>query len=491
MELHVDSRIRVPLAGLRPEARESLRAAFEHANPKRDALRRMGIPGWQREPGTIRTWVEVPGEFLAPRGGLTRVRRVLEAEGLEWAEVDCRCEGDRSLGAIPAHRVELRPHQADALAAILARQQGIIRAPTGSGKTTFGFAAASAVNLPTLAIVDQDNLRKQWAERACSELGLHPNDVGLIQGKVRRIRAFTIGMAQTLAKCAREHARDFGLVIFDEVQTAAAPTFMAAASPFEAKYRLGISADERRKDGKEFLVHDVFGDVIHEVDRTELEDRGVVLDVEVRVVPTEFRADWYGLPGDGADPDTELDFDRLLKEMAADPERNSLAVELAMGEVYAGQQVLVMAHQRDHCREVSSQLVARGARSGFLIGGPDYRREFDRNVRALRDREIDVGVGTLKAIGKGIDLPAVGRAVVATPIFANRQFSGQVRGRICRAPAGKRDAVEYVLWDQHCGFARAHLRNMLAWNRTVRVLDAGQWVDGRDYAKRRYGTRAA
>jgi superfamily II DNA or RNA helicase len=482
LQVLIDSHIRLPLRELSPECLDDLKAAFTHDNPKRAALQRMGIPGWRREPGFVRTWAAGPRELTLPRGGMGRVRAVLEGHGVEWEEVDRRCEGDAGLGEIPAHRRQLRAHQMEGLAAVLARQQGILRAPTGSGKTTLGFAAASAARLPTLVVVDSQKLLDQWLERAWEELGLPEREVGVIQGKTRRLRALTLGMGQTLCKCAGEFADVFGVVIVDEVQTAAAPTFLAAVSPFAAKYRIGISADERRKDGKEFLIHDVFGDVIHETSRDELEDAGHILDVEVRVVPTDFRADWYGMPADAGD-EREVDFGRLLEEMAADEGRNALAVEVAMGEVHAGQPVLVMAHRREHCQVLSRELVARRARSGFLIGGSDYASEFDRTKRGLLSGEMDAGVGTLKAIGKGIDMPAVGRAVVVTPIFGNKQFSGQVRGRICRAPEGKRDAVQYVLWDQHCSFALQHLKNMLAWNRTVRVLDGGRWVDGRAYLK--------
>lgn len=445
---------------------------------------RMGLP-YRAEPPIIRTWALEVGGYSFPRGGMGRVREVLREHGHSWKVADARTDGDPKLGSPPEHLRDLWPHQGEALEAFVARQQGILRAPTASGKTTIGFAAAARLGVPTLVIVDGRPLLKQWVRRAGEEFGMRERDVGIVQGPRCVVKALTIGMAQSVGKRAAELAGRFGLVVFDEVQMAAAPTFMAAVDPIRARYRLGISADERRKDGKEFLIRDVFGDVVHEIKRQELERKGVVLEVDVRVVPTEFRADWYGLADEAdEDDDRDLDFDRLLKEMARDEGRNRLAVDIVEREASAGERVLVMAHQREHCLELSSELQARRVRAGFLIGGDDYRAEFQRTATSLLAGKISAGVGTLKAIGKGIDMPAVGRAVVVTPIAGNKQFSGQVRGRICRAPPGKRDAVMYVLWDQHCSFGRKHLRNLCAWNRAVTVLEGGRWVDARDYMRR-------
>ncbi len=482
----IDNRIHVPLRGLGDGVAQELAAGFEHHNAKREDLRRMGLPHWG-EPAIIRTWVNEAdkGYVSLPRGGMQRVRDVLREHGHTWKVEDLRSDGNPELGEISEHKLELWPHQREALDAFIAKQQGIIRAPTGSGKTSLGFAVASRVGLPTLVVVDSKALMDQWVRRAVVELGMKVRDVGILRGSTRRVRSVTIGMAQTLAHCASDFAGDFGLVICDEVQGFSAPSFMAAVDPFKARYRLGISADHRRKDKKEFLIHDVFGDVVHDIDRKRLEDEGRVLDVEVRVVPTEFRADWYGMAdGDDGEDERELDFDCLLKEMAADEERNRLGVELVMAEVQAGERVLAMAHQREHCQVLSRVFVLRRVKSGFLIGGPDFRSEFQRTAKGLLAGKMQVGVGTLKAIGKGIDLPAVGRAVVFTPVAGNRQFSGQVRGRICRAPPGKRDAVLYVLWDQHCSFGPRHLRNLVAWNRSVKVRQGDGWVDGREYLKR-------
>jgi len=252
----------------------------------------------------------------------------------------------------------------------------------------------------------------------------------------------------------------------------------AAIDPFPAKYRIGISADERRRDKKEFVIHDLFGDVAVDIKREDLIESKHVLDVEVRVVPTEFDAPWFGFDKSG-DARTDLDFDRLLGEMTSDDGRNALAIKCVLDEVTAGEQVLLMSHRREHCQRLAEKVAAAGVRVGLLIGGADYAKEFMRAREGVLSGALRVGVGTYQAIGTGVDLPRVGVAVCATPIAGNRQFFGQVRGRVCRVAEGKSDARLWYLWDR--GVYITHLRNLSAWNERVLVLDGGKWHDARSW----------
>jgi superfamily II DNA or RNA helicase len=261
--------------------------------------------------------------------------------------------------------------------------------------------------------------------------------------------------------------------VVDEVHGAAAARAHEAVDVFPARYRVGISADIARKDGKEFLIHDSFGAIEYEIDREELVRQGIILDVEVRVVETSFEAPWYG--GDGG-PSAEYDFNRLLDEMQQDDGRNALIAELIAREVAAGEQVVALAHRRDHCRIIDAALAARGVKSGFLIGGDDYAAQYDRTKAGLRSGEVRVGIGTMKAIGQGIDMPSVGVGVLSTPVAANRLRFNQARGRFCRKPEGKTRAVLYYLLDTNVGGYAGHMRNLVAWNPTVTIEQDGSWI---------------
>ena len=477
----IDNRIRIPLT-TGAEAIEQLKRRFTHVNPQREMLRRIGKPFWA-EPKEIVTWSEEDGQLTLPRGGMERLRKVLAEEGLRYEVVDRRVDGDSSGEDLPDHRLKLHDFQERTVEQLLARECGIIRAPTGSGKTTVAIAASARAKLATIIIVYNVGLFDQWVKRAGKELGLTPSDVGVIRGKTCKLRPFTVAMQQTLsAHGVGERLRDyFGMVIVDETHRAAARTMFAAVDPFPARYRIGISADHRRKDGKVFLIEDLFGAVIDDVSRKDLIRTGHVLEVQIRVVPTDFDAPWYGMPSDER-PELEVDTVRLNREIGEDFARNEVAISWVLDEHESGEQVLVFSHVRDHCLLLDQRLVQQRVRTGFLIGGEDYRVEFRKTVAGLEDGTIRVGVGTFQAVGQALDMPGVSVGVCATPIASNRQVFGQVRGRLCRTAAGKKTARLYYLWDERV-FGLKHLRNIVQWNADVVVLRDGAWVPGRQYLK--------
>jgi superfamily II DNA or RNA helicase len=259
------------------------------------------------------------------------------------------------------------------------------------------------------------------------------------------------------------------------VQGVAARTFLEVVGLFRSRYRYGVSADETRRDRKEFLIYDMMGPVLYEVERAELEAERVIHPVVVRVVPTEFRADWYRDA-----PAGERDFRALIDEMISDDARNELVLGVIQAAVSSGDvPVLAFTHRREHAELVADRelSVARGLPCGLLLGGAGADRErFQDDLAKLGRGVLEAAIGTYNSIGVGIDLPAIRTGVATTPISAaNRQFFGQVRGRICRSADGKDSATLFYLWDRHV--FPGHLNVLRAWNDDrVEILEDGRWV---------------
>lgn len=487
----IDNRVRVCVEGVDKKVVRNVQQGFEHVNPAHAMKRRMGIPAWG-EPPIIRTWREFAGSrdepwLSLPRGGMPRVCKALQEAGHDIHVIDSRETG--ITGDIPDHNRELYEHQRTIVKAAIEKEQCIIVAPTGSGKTSALIAIAAELNVPTLVVVHSQALLDQWKERVHLELGLPPRQIGIVQGQRVDLKPITLSIQKTMAKIAEESAevrRYFGCVIADEVHLFAAKTFFNCIDPFPARYRIGASADHKRKDRKEFLIHDLFGGVAADIKRENLIESGHVLDVEIRAVPTDFAAPWYGIPEEveeeTKDEKKHLDFVRLVKEMADDPERNWKIIRLARDEVAQGDQVLVMAHEREHCMRLGQTLHGMGTSVGYLLGGDESRQEFRRTVDGLKAGTVRVGVGTYKAIGTGIDIPRIGVGIAATPIAGNKQFFGQVRGRVCRTSKGKTGARIYVMWDRFV--YPKHIKNLMAWNAEVVVREeTGDYTPARHWMK--------
>lgn len=498
----IDSRVRFALDDLSADQIGELKRDTTHSDP--EYFRIKVRQPWRRDiPRTLSTWHVDRRELSVPRGALTR----LPEDVPELA--DAMCDGDPALarqlvGVTHTAGSGLWPHQREIVDAIKGNQTCIIRSGTGSGKTTALLAAVVEIGLPALVIVSDGRLFEQWLERIGNEL-----QPSIAVGKIGRgkftIGPITVAMQQTLWRLTpkkRDEVRAaFGVVIADECHLFAARTFLTVIDGLPARYRVGASAQEKRRDGREFLLYDVFGRVVVDISQRALVDAGITREVEVRIIPTDFRADWYvqqrrqySCPhGDvdhfqqcklcgwnmrrGAAPTPN--YHALLDEMCGDDDRQLLAVnpphDESVSVMAQSRPVLLMSHRRAHCKELARY------RSGATVLGGDADAE--SVISALRRGELRWVAGTVQAIGTGIDLPGVQDGVLATPIGNNPGVWQQLRGRFCRNEGTRDRAVLWYLWDRHV-FGIAPLENMMRWNRVVSVLDGTQLVDAKEYLRR-------
>lgn len=485
VDVLVDSSLRLQQA-LPPEVDSELRELFTHKNPANYMASRRCR--WQtKEPPFISTWRRAPdGNLVLPRGGTGRLRDTLRANGVEWCWVDQRQAGEHvefgdhfpmGVGNVGA----LWDHQGRISDAVLERRNCLVRSSTGSGKTTALIATIARAAVPALVMVYDSALLKQWQRRLARELGM--TDVGVIGGGSKRFRPVTLAMQQTLRKLDDEdwHRINsyFGTFVVDEVQRAAAYTFIEVIDRVAARTRVGISADETRKDKKEFLTYDLFGEVVLEVSHEELVDKGIVLDVAVRVVPTDFEAPWYQAVR--GDPTKVGTWKRLLDQMCADEARNNLACSVAFEQMAAGHQTVMFSWRREHCMELNRRAAESGWRSGLMLGSDENALEFEQTIAQLDSRYLSLASGTYNAIGQGLDIPTVSRGVAVGPMF-NRQLFNQVRGRLCRTAVDKRDAVLYYLWDRSL-YGVATVKNLAKWARDVRVLSGGVYIEAQEFLR--------
>lgn len=506
LTVRIDNRLRMSLAVLArytamgSKVVASIKDSFRHKNPAHGKQKAMGYK-YTKEPKFIETWAEEGLDLTVPRGGIARLCDILDEFGVEHEFDDDRSHG-ADLGNYVGDWVtpQIFPeitqapwsHQERIVQAILKRQNCLVQSPTGSGKTSALLLAIQRAQVPAIVVMNDTKLLKQWQKRITKELGIRKKDQGLIQGKTRRLAPITLAMQQSLwnfTDSEWEWIRDkFGFMALDEVQFAAARTVMDVADRFTSHYRVGISADETRKDQKEFLTYDIFGDVAARVDRADLVNTGIIFDVDVRIVPTDYTDEIYEdqrkVKGSNA-------FDGLLKRMMVDDDRNDIIRRLVKSLDDAGDPTLVFSHRVEHCVRLDADFRAKmGIPGGLLLGDPAYADEFETTMEDLLSGDIKLAVGTYKAIGTGHDIPPIVAGIAATPLHTNRQFFNQLRGRICRrSPETNKDrATLYVLWDQHL-YGRVAIANFLKWCNDVKVWSNNEWVEAREYMEERYGRK--
>lgn len=449
--------------------------AFTHSDPRYGKKRGAGYSTWGQS-SVVKTYDRgVGGVVSVPRGGAARLREIARSYGMVLRMQDRRTSAPARLPPYAGHA--LRPYQAEAVGAAVKRQQGIIRAPTGSGKSMAAVALLAEIGERSMLLMGSRALMLQWSRVVQTTFGLTADDIGIIGGgiKYRPNCPVVLATVQSLARddCKRLRellaAETFGALIVDECQTVAANGFRSVVDVVPAKYRIGFSADETRRDRMEFLIYDIMGKPIFDIDRERLIKLGVIHAVDTRAVPTEFEADWYV----NASP-VDRNFVQLIVEMSESGSRNAQLLSVTEGLLSAGDvPAMVFTHRRDHARVLVSMLEARGIRAVTMLGGGNG---IDAGLAQLRTGEVKIGVGTYTAIGTGIDIPLIRAGLCATPISRkNPQFFNQVRGRMCRIAGGKESASIYYLWDQHV--FPSQLGVLSDWNNgRVTVLESGKWV---------------
>lgn len=521
IQVIVDNRLRMHSDDLPAEMREELEETFTHSNPAYNRIKAMGKYPPASEPKEYVMWKtrgDDAEEFSLPRGGLHKLRQAFDDHDLDYELLDHRSLGaphllgsyvdpwQLGMDLFPEHKKVAWEHQTGMVEAARKYGQILMRAPTGSGKTTAIIKDIVAAQVPAIIIMwDAGLLTDTWQPRIEEELGIPVKEQGLIRGSTFRLKPITLAMQQTLArwdeeKWARLYFQNqnngltqcvFGSVYADEVQRYSARTFVDFIDRFDCHNRVGVSADERRKDRKTFIIYDMFGPVRHEVKKAELVKKRIIHEVECYVYPTDFRADWYVKLKEDELIDYERDTKRLLDEMSTDEERNALAVRLLEECVRAGLPSLAFTHFVDHARHIDAALTSKGIASGLALGGKEWESTFRETLQQLRDGKLQVGCGTFGKMGVGHDIPTIAAGLAVTPVHNNRGFLGQVKGRICRTTAGKQNARIIVMWDRHV-YGEGPLLNLRAWNEVCRVWNEWdhRWQDIDDYIKEnRHGNR--
>ncbi|NED98972.1 DNA repair helicase XPB [Phytoactinopolyspora halotolerans] len=328
----------------------------------------------------------------------------------------------------------LRPYQRDAAEGFWHGGSGVVVLPCGAGKTLVGAAAMAHAQATTLILVTNTVAARQWRDELIRRTSLTEDEIGEYSGSKKEIRPITIATYQVMTnrrKGAYTHlelfeARDWGLIVYDEVHLLPAPIFRMTAN-LQARRRLGLTATLVREDGREDDVFTLIGPKRYDAPWKEIENQGYIAPadcVEVRV--------------------TMPDGERLAYATAEADERYRLAssteiktrVVEQLVKRHEGDPTLVIGQYIDQLDELAERLGAP------VVKGETTVRERQRLFDAFRTGELNVLVVS-KVANFSIDLPEASVAVQVSGTFGSRQEEAQRLGRLLRPKADGRTARFY------------------------------------------------
>ncbi|GAA1427113.1 DEAD/DEAH box helicase [Microlunatus lacustris] len=361
---------------------------------------------------------------------------------------------------------ELRPYQGQAADGFWHGGSGVVVLPCGAGKTIVGAAAMAKAQATTLILVTNTVSARQWRDELVKRTTLTAEEIGEYSGAKKEIRPVTIATYQVItSKRGGVHphlelfdARDWGLIIYDEVHLLPAPVFRMTAD-LQARRRLGLTATLVREDGREGDVFSLIGPKRYDAPWKDIEAQGYIAPadcVEVRVTLTEAERMTYAV--------AEADVKYRLASTA--DSKTDVVVDLVAK--HRGVPTLVIGQYVDQLDELAQRLGAP------LIKGDTTVRQREKLYAQFRSGEIDLMVVS-KVANFSIDLPTAQVAIQVSGAFGSRQEEAQRLGRLLRPKADGVTARFYAVVSRDTVDAEfaAHRQRFLAeQGYAYRIMDA-------------------
>lgn len=360
----------------------------------------------------------------------------------------------------------LRDYQKEAVEKFEAGGSGVVVLPCGAGKTLVGAATMAKIKTNTLILVTNTVSARQWRAELLARTDLAEEDIGEYSGSNKNIAPVTIATYQILttkrkgefAHLELLNARDWGLVIYDEVHLLPAPIFKMTAD-LQARRRLGLTATLVREDGRESDVFSLIGPKRFDAPWKDIEAQGYIAPAncfEVRVT----------LPDDDRMAYAIGDQDARFRTAATAPAKIGIIRKLL--KKHAGEPTLIIGQYLDQIEQVSKSLGLP------KLTGETSVEERERLFNLFRSGELNTLVVS-KVANFSVDLPEASVAIQISGAFGSRQEEAQRLGRLLRPKADGRSAAFYTLVSRDTveqDFAQNRQRFLAEQGYSYEIMDA-------------------
>lgn len=351
--------------------------------------------------------------YQIPIGYIQEVKEYYEnVPGMDLDIIDQRIEG-RDFEDMEYEgwnqNYKLRPHQKAAAERAMAEKSGQIIIPARGGKTVTACAIIDKTKKKTLWLTHRKPLFVQTHRELEKVLCRNVYRIGAGLNHFTENGDIFIAMVATLRNrpdILHWMRRNIGLVIIDECHHVPSATFTDVLKGFQCDKKIGLTATPIRKDGMEFLLKAMFGDVVYEIDIEHLKEQGILMQPEVIPVYTEFTG--YDNTNLGT---LEITYNELLDRLTNDFNRNQLIAHTVASTVKNG---MVISRRVEHCKFINELLLAKGVKSEVITGSikDDERQAI---INRFAKGELECIVASMQLVQEGLDLPILEQLYFATP----------------------------------------------------------------------------
>lgn len=414
--IHIDNSYS-RITGLTPEQFKKLRAALSYQdNPKAVFYSGKRFP-------TTKYLIDSKGNF--PTGLLNRVELFLKKDEIRFIHNDL----------IPAALVNkvnhcftntMLPYRAQLTAAskIDIFDRGILAMPTGTGKSLVIALIAARLNVRTLIVVPNLEIKKQLIETFSALFGDMSN--------------ITI---ENIDSNVLMTAIDYDCLIIDEAHHVAAKTYykLNKTAWRGIRYRYMLTATPFRNNPEEQLLFEgIAGKIIYKLSYREAIREGYIVPVE---------AYYIELPKKKTNAYT---WSEVYSELVVNnSDRNMAIANLLLKLSIEKKSTLCLVKEINHGNELKEYSGAL-----FTNGQSSETREY---ITKFNKGKIKILIGTNGILGEGVDTKPCEYVIIAGLGKAKSAFMQQV-GRALRCYPGKKSAKVIIIKDKSHKFTLTHFR---------------------------------
>lgn len=408
----------------------------------------------------------VTGQF--PAGFVAMLTRAAPRCGLAVELVDhrgpapCPVEDFADLGW-------LRWYQHDAAWAATEAGRGVVKAPTGAGKTEILVALTRTLPCEWLLVTHRSDLVGQAARRFQARTG---ETAGSFEGGEWKRGSANLTVSTFQAIYHYQRRRTAGVrklfegvqgLLVDEVHAQPAVTFYRVSLAMKAaRYRIGVSGTPLDRGDRDALrTLGACGPMLYKIGVPTLIAEGVLAPATIRMV--ECRQDGR----------TDCSWHDAYRQLIVASDRRNDVVE-AMA-VAARKPCLLFVDHIDHGRELLARLGRCGLRVDFAHGDHSAKVRLGM-IRSLVEARLDVLICSV-IFQEGIDIPEL-ESVVMAGGRASVVGALQRMGRGMRVAQGKTGFELWDVWDRGQEWIAGHaLARRRAYEKEGHVVRISQTAD--------------
>lgn len=336
----------------------------------------------------------------APIGNGPAVVQALKEHGIDEYKIKSHFP-DKDFSRPVRFTGKLRDFQPEAVAAIVKRKRGVLKAPPRSGKTVMATAAICRIGKKAIIMASQRDWLVGFQETFVGSktqkalTDIHPSKIGFAKTYADFLKydvclvttqTFWSDGGQKLLQRVRDK---FAVIVVDEIHTGAAPKYAQVLAAINCRWKIGLSGTPNRKDGRFVLMRNLIGPVLYEAQVKRLRP-------QVRLTRTQYTQNYKG----------QVLWTRMVSGLEKDPKRLKLIAQWAIKDAKDGHMVIIPFTQ---VLPIKALVMAINRLAGKTIAYPFYgglkKAQRDLYIEKARGYKIKILVGNTKLLSTGINIP--------------------------------------------------------------------------------------